>query len=75
MVATFLAVQSSSLMLHFRSRQAYMLEMFGSSTGRRDVFLGWRWRKRKREEDEVEKDENKTSPEEVAKSKGCNRSV
>jgi hypothetical protein len=38
-------------------------------------FLGWRWRKRKREEDEVEKDENKTSPEEVAKSKRCNRSV
>jgi len=31
--------------------------------------LGWRWRKRKREEDEVEKDENKTSPEEVAESK------
>jgi hypothetical protein len=37
--------------------------------------LGWRWRKRKREEDEIAKDENKISPEEVAKSKGCNRSV
>ena len=32
-------------------------------------------RKRKREEDEGEKDENKTSAEELAKSKGCNRSV
>jgi hypothetical protein len=37
--------------------------------------LRWRWRKRKREEDEVEKGENKASPEEVAKGKGCNRSV
>jgi len=53
-----------------------MLEMFGSNTERLDLSSwGEWWRKRKREEDEVEKDENKTSPEEVAKGKGCNRSV